>query len=68
MTADREIDRICGYIPLTLNDHICRTYEKYLYKHGTQNIVIETNEIEPQSYKVAAHTIKIVTKKLTYGK
>lgn len=40
-------------------NNIEKTYTKYLYKYGTDNITVLTNLISPQVYKVGMFEIKI---------
>lgn len=45
---------------VTILDNVKSTYDKYMWKHGTTNVVIVCNELEPQIYKVGIDEIQII--------
>ena len=61
---EEELNRIYGREgeESLLYRDIERTYKKYLFELGNENVTVVTNLLEPQVYKVGMHEIKIVNK------
>lgn len=58
---DKELNKLFGKqsVESKVYQNIERTYLKYLFEKGNTNIIIITNKVPEQIYKVGMHNIKI---------
>jgi len=60
-SLDKELNKLFGKqsVESKVYQNIERTYLKYLFEKGNTNIIIITNKVPEQIYKVGMHNIKI---------